>query len=158
MDLAVRGKTPPPGEMAAGRSPPSSSAEREEALALGVAHLGIGVRVEEDVLVVERGHELEVAGEEHAVAEDVAGHVADADHRDVRRLHVDPELPEVPLDRLPGPARGDAHRLVVVAGRSPGGEGVPEPEPVLGGDAVRDVGERRGPLVGGHHRYGSSPS
>ena len=42
-----------------------------------------------------------------------------------------PELAEVPLDRLPGAAGGDAHRLVVVADRAAGGEGVAEPEAVV---------------------------
>ena len=65
------------------------------------------------------------------------------------RLDVDAELAEVALDRLPRAARGDAHLLVVVAGRAAGGEGVAEPEAVLGRDRVRDVGERRRALVGG---------
>jgi hypothetical protein len=39
---------------------------------------------------------------------------------------------------------------VVVARGAAGGEGVAEPEAVLGGDAVGDVREGRGPLVGGH--------
>ena len=45
--------------------------------------------------------------------------------------------------------RGDAHALVVVADRTAGGERVAEPEAVLAGDAVGDVGERRRALVGG---------
>ena len=65
-----------------------------------------------------------------------------------------PELAEVPLDRLPGAAGGDAHRLVVVAGRAAGGERVAEPEAVVERDPVGDVGERRGALVGGHHQVG----
>src|SRR5262249_23139735 len=63
-------------------------------------------------------------------------------------------LAEVPLHRLPGTAGGDAHGLVVVAGRAAGGEGVAEPEAVLGGDAVGDVGERGGALVRGDHQVG----
>src|SRR3712207_8646508 len=50
------------------------------------------------------------------------------------RSLVDAHLAEVPAHRLPRAARGDAHRLVVVAGRAAGGEGVAEPEVVLGGD------------------------
>lgn len=46
-------------------------------------------------------------------------------------------------------AGGDAHALVVVTGRAARGEGVTEPEVVLEGDLVGDVGERRGALVGG---------
>ena len=68
-----------------GRSPPSCErGQREEALALDEARLGVGVGVEEDVRVVEGGDELQVAGEQHAVPEDVAGHVADPDHGHVR--------------------------------------------------------------------------
>ena len=58
------------------------------------------------------------------------------------------------LTRLPGAPGGDAHRLVVVADRAAGGERVAEPEPVVVGDAVGDVGERGGALVGGHHQVG----
>ena len=43
---------------------------------------------------------------------------------------------------------------MVVAGRSSGGEGIIEPEAVLIGDAIRRVGERGRPLVGGHHEVG----
>ena len=64
-------------------------------------------------------------------------------------LAVAAQLAEVALDRLPGAARGDAHALVVVADRAAGGEGVVEPVAVLAGDAVGDVGEGRGALVGG---------
>ena len=65
-----------------------------------------------------------------------------------------PMLAEVPPHRLPGAAGGDAHRLVVVADRAAGGERVAEPEPVVLGHAVGDVGERRGALVGGDHEVG----
>ena len=41
------------------------------------------------------------------------------------------QLAEVPLHGLPGAAGGDAHRLVVVARRTTGGEGIAQPEPVL---------------------------
>jgi hypothetical protein len=43
---------------------------------------------------------------------------------------VEAHLAEVPLDRLPRAAGGDAHALVVVADRAAGGEGVAEPEAV----------------------------
>ena len=54
------------------------------------------------------------------------------------------------LDRLPPAPRGDAHLLVVVSGAAAGRKRVAEPEAVLGGDAVGDVGEGRGAFVGGH--------
>ena len=69
--------------------------------------------------------------QQHAVAEHVAGHVADADAGEVLALAVDAELAEVALHRLPRAARGDAHRLVVVADRAAGGERVAEPEAVV---------------------------
>ena len=92
--------------------------------------------------------------QQHAVAEHVAGHVADADDGEVLGLGVDAQLAEVALDRLPGAAGGDAHRLVVVADRAAGGEGVAEPEAVRLGDVVGDVGEGRGALVGGDDQVG----
>ena len=55
------------------------------------------------------------------------------------------------LDGLPGPARRDAHLLVVVSGRPARGERVIEPEAVLARDAVGDVGQGRRAAVGGHH-------
>ena len=98
--------------------------------------------------VVERGDEPDVPRQQHAVAEHVAGHVADADHGEVGRLRVDAELAEVPLDALPRAARGDAHLLVVVARAAAGGERVAEPVPVLAADRVGVVGERGRALVG----------
>ncbi len=133
---------------------PGGARQVEQPAALGVRRRGVGVRVEEDVPVVEGGDQPDVLGEQHAVAEHVAGHVADADDGEVLGLGVDADLAEVPLDRLPGTARGDAHRLVVVADRAAGGEGVAEPEPVVEGDLVGDVGERRGALVGSDHQVG----
>ena len=85
---------------------------------------GLGVRVDEDVPVVVGGDELERPAQQHAVAEHVARHVADPDHRDDVGLGVDPELAEVALDRLPRALRGDAQRLVVVARRATRGERV----------------------------------
>jgi hypothetical protein len=65
--------------------------------------------------VIEGGDELDRRREQHAVAEDVARHVADAGDREGGRLDVDVDLAEVALHRLPGAARRDAHLLVVVA-------------------------------------------
>src|SRR3546814_10230921 len=71
---------------------------------------------------------------------------------EVLLLAVTPERAEVALDRLPAAAGGDAHALVVVADRTAGGERVVEPVAVLAGDAVGDVREARGALVGGDDR------
>ena len=58
------------------------------------------------------------------------------------------------LDRFPGAAGGDAHFLVVVAGRAAGGEGIAEPEIVRYRQLVGDVGERRRSLIGRDHKIG----
>ena len=136
---------------------PGRARQREQPRALVETARGIGVRVEEDVPVVEGGDQSDVPGQQHAVAEHVTGHVPDARHGEVLVLHVDAEGPEVPPDRHPGAASGDPHGLVVVALRPAGGEGVPEPERVLPGDLVGHVGERRGPLVGGDDEVGVVP-
>ena len=128
---------------------PGRARQLEEPLALGEARRRIRIRVEEDVPVVERADQLDVTGEQHAVAEHVAGHVANPDNSEVGGLDVGPQLAEVALDRLPGAARRDRHLLVVVAGGAAGGERVAEPEAVLDRDCVRDVREGRRALVGG---------
>ncbi len=104
--------------------------------------------------MVERGDQQRVLGAEQAVAEDVARHVADADAGEVLGLTVDAALAEVALHRDPGATGGDAHRLVVVAHRAAGRERVAQPEAVVVGDAVGDVGEGGGALVGRDHEVG----
>ena len=104
--------------------------------------------------MVEGGEELDGARPQHAVAEDVARHVADADDGERRRADIDIHLAKVALDRFPGAAGGDAHLLVVVAGRAAGRERVVEPETVLGRDGVGEVGEGRRALVGGDDEIG----
>ncbi len=121
-------------------------------MALGERAGRVRGRVDEDVPVVERGDQPDVLGQQHAVAEHVAGHVADADDGELLRLGVHAQLAEVPLHRLPGAAGGDAHALVVVADRAAGGERVAQPEAVGVGHVVRDVGERGGALVGRDHQ------
>ena len=69
-------------------------------------------------------------------------------------LDVGAQLAEVPLHRFPGAARGDAHLLVVVAGRAARGEGVVEPEAVIARQRIGDVGEGGGALVGRDHEIG----
>ena len=121
----------------------------EEPRPLLEALLGIRVGVDEHVAVVEGADQLDVPGEEHAVPEHVSRHVTDAGDGEVGAPDVGSELAEVTLDRLPRTARGDAHSLVVVAGRASRGERVTEPEPVVGRERVGDVREGRGALVGG---------
>ena len=153
IDFRVRGKTPPPAEIRLGVVVrPRRPRQVEQPATLGEGRCRVGRRVDEHVTVVEGDHEPDVLAQQHAVAEHVAAHVADAGHGEVLRLRVDAEFAEVPLDRLPRAARRDAHRLVVVADRAARGEGVAEPEVVLGGDRVGEVGERRRALVGRDHQ------
>ena len=58
----------------------------------------------------------------------------------------------MPLHRLPGAARGDAHLLVVVALGAARGERVAEPVAEPARHLVGRVGERRGALVGRDHQ------
>src|SRR3546814_11478001 len=66
-------------------------------------------------------------------------------------LDVLAELPELTLHAFPRTACRDAHLLVVVAGRAAGGKGIVQPEVVLGGDVVGDVGEGCRAFVGGDY-------
>ena len=100
--------------------------------------------------MVERGHQPNVFGQQHSVAEHVTAHVPDTDDGEVLGLGVHAHFAEVPFDAFPRALGGDAHLLVVVAHRPAGGERVTEPEPVGLRDFVGDVGERRRALVGGH--------
>jgi hypothetical protein len=77
--------------------------------------------------VIEGRQQADVLGQQHAVAEHVPRHVADADHGEVARLRVDVEFAEMALDAFPGAARGDAHGLVVVADAAARGKGITEP-------------------------------
>jgi hypothetical protein len=104
--------------------------------------------------VVKRRHQADVIGEQHAVPKDIARHVADTHDGEFLRLGVTTQFAEVALDRLPCTTRGDAHDLVVVAHRSTGSEGVPEPETVVASDSIGDVGESRRALVRRHHQVG----
>ncbi len=108
------------------------------------------IRIQEDVAVIEGTDQADVLGQQHAVAEHVAGHVADADHGEVLLLAVTAQRTEVALDRLPRTACGDAHALVVITDRATGGERVVQPETVCTGDAVGGIGERGGALVGSY--------
>ena len=133
---------------------PTRPWQRKEPLAFQERRLGIRVGIDEYVHVVERAHKPDMPREQHAVAEHVTSHVTDADDGEVGLLRVEAELPEVPLDRFPRPARGDSHPLVVIALRPSRSERVAEPEPVLERDCIGDVGECRGALVGCDHQVG----
>src|SRR5437879_3604962 len=91
---------------------------REKARPLREAFLRIGRRVDEDVAVIEGCHQPDGALAQHAVAEHVARHVADAYDRERPLADVHVHFTEMPLDRFPGAARRNAHLFVVVAGRA----------------------------------------
>jgi hypothetical protein len=107
---------------------PARPAEFEHALSFGEGRGRIRIGIDEDVAVIERGDQLDLLRQEHAVAEDVARHVADTDHGEGLGLDVLVHLAEVAFHRFPGAAGRDAHLLVVVTGRAARREGVVEPE------------------------------
>ena len=133
-----------------GRSRPSSNAAARTGAGARRVRRRVGIGVEEHVAMIERRHEPQVRRQQHAVAEDVARHVADADHGEFVGVDVLADHTCVSAHALPRTTRRDPHLLVVVAVAPPRGERIAEPEVVLGGDLVGDVAERRRALVGGH--------
>ena len=63
---------------------PARARQIEQPLALPKAGLGLRLRIEKDVAVIERGDQPDGALEQHAVAEHVARHVADPGDRERR--------------------------------------------------------------------------
>ncbi len=120
----------------------------KQTFALHEAPRGVGIGINKDMPVIEGSEQPQVPRHQHAVAKHVARHVAHPDHGQIARFEVSPEFSEVALDEFPGTARGDAHRLVVVADRAARGKGIAEPEPVFFRDRIGIVGECRGALVG----------
>ena len=104
--------------------------------------------------MVERGDQAEPVREQHAVAEDVSGHVADPHGGELVALRVDAELGEVPAYGHPGTAGSHSELLVVEAGGPTRGERVAQPVAGVDGLLVRQVREGRGALVRGHHQIG----
>ena len=104
--------------------------------------------------VIEGGNDLNRLGQQHAIAKDIARHIAAARRADRLRLNVDPKFKEMALDRKPSPLGGDAHRLVIVALRAATGEGIVEPEIEFLGNSIGGVGEGRRAFVGGDHEIG----
>ena len=97
---------------------PTRPRQFEQSLAFGERNCRVRIGVQEDVSVVEGRHQPDLLRKQHAVAEHVAAHVTDAYDCERLGLGVDADLPEVTLNGLPRPTRGDAHLLVVVPGRT----------------------------------------
>ncbi|KFB66358.1 MAG: hypothetical protein CAPSK01_004247 [Candidatus Accumulibacter vicinus] len=68
--------------------------------------------------VIKGSQQPDLRREQHAIAENVAGHIADPDDGERLRLRIQTDFPEVPLDRLPCTSGGDRHFLVVVTDRA----------------------------------------
>src|SRR3982075_591086 len=105
---------------------------------------GVGRGIDEDVGVTESRDEPGRRREQHAIAEDVAGHVAYTGRGEGHGLDIGAEFAEMAFDGFPRSARGDAHLLVVIALAAAGGEGIAEPMALLGRDRVGGVGEGGG--------------
>jgi hypothetical protein len=103
--------------------------------------------------VIESGDQPDLARQQHAVAEHVAGHVADTGGGEGRGLDVDVHLAEMAFDRFPGAAGSDAHLLVVVTGRPPDAK-ASSSQKSCSWECIGGVGEGRRALVGGNHEIG----
>ena len=104
--------------------------------------------------VIEGRNQTDVFREQHAVAEDVAAHIADTGDGEVLGLGIDAHLSEMPPDRFPRPLGRDAHHFVVVAHRTTRCECVTQPESVRVRHLVGDIGERGGALIRGDDEVG----
>ena len=113
-----------------------------------------GLRIQENMAVIECRQQPYMFRQQHAVAENVARHVAHADDGEIFGLDVAPQLAEMPLYGFPGAARRDAHFLVVIAMAAAAGESIAQPEAAFFGNAVGDVGKSGGAFVGGDHQIG----
>ena len=68
--------------------------------------------------MIESRNELDLAGQQHAVAKYVTRHVADSCDSKWIFLSVDAKLTKMTFDRFPRTQCRNTHFLVVVAGRS----------------------------------------
>ena len=133
---------------------PARPRQVEHAQALGMADGRVGQGIDEDVAVIESRDEPGHRREQHAIAEDVAGHVAHTGSGEGHGLDIGAKLAEMAFDGFPRSARGDAHLLVVIALAAAGGESIAKPMALLGRDSVGDVGKGGGALVGGDDEIG----
>ena len=101
--------------------------------------------------VVKRRHQLDRFGQQHAIAEHVTRHIADASNRDGILLHIDAHFQKVPLHRNPAAFRGNAHRFMVIPNRTAAGKSIAQPKSAFVGNGVGGVGKCRRALVCGNH-------
>ena len=95
-----------------------------------------------------------VFGQQQTVTEDIAGHIADTHHAEVFRLGIQTKLAEMTFDRFPGTFSGNPHPFVVITLTAPRGEGIAQPESVLFGDRISNIGEGRSAFIGSHYQVG----
>ena len=76
---------------------PVRARQIKQPLAFVEAGLGIRIGVDEDMLVIECRYQLQAGRQQHAVAEHIAGHIANTDHRDRIGLHIEAQFAEMPL-------------------------------------------------------------
>ena len=65
--------------------------------------------------MVECCHQADMPRKQHAVAEYIARHIAHTGDSKVRRLSVEIDFAEVPLDAFPGTFGGNTHFFMVIA-------------------------------------------
>src|SRR5262249_10499354 len=95
---------------------PARAWQSEQALTLCKAHFWIGIRIDENIAVIESSKQLDRVFAQHAIAEHVTRHVADTSHVERGFADIDICFAEVSFHRFPGATRGDAHGFVVIAG------------------------------------------
>src|ERR1700733_1546040 len=89
--------------------------------------------------------------QKHAIAENVAGHVTDADAGERFGLDVPAHLTEVALDGFPRALRRNSHPFVIVAMATAGRKSITEPETARFCDLVCNDGKGRGAFIGGYY-------
>ena len=104
--------------------------------------------------VIEGRDQADVFREQHAVAEDVAAHIADTGDGEILGLGVDAHLPKMPPDRFPRPLGRYAHHFVVITHRTTRCECVTQPEAVRVRHFIGDIGECGGALIRGDDEVG----
>ncbi len=85
--------------------------------------------------------QLDLLGQQHRVAENVAAHIAHTCNGEGLFLNILAHFAEVTLHGFPAALGGDTHFFVVVASRTAGGESIVQPETMRHGKAVGDIRE-----------------